>query len=127
VIRGIGIDAVSISEMQRLKEGPDNFYAYTFSARELKQAESGNTAQKLAGCFAAKEATFKAIARLLPKKTFDLRDIELLRDVDGSPHIALNDKTLTLIKTAQVDNVFVSITNENDLAIAFVVAEQATQ
>lgn len=127
MIRGIGVDAVNISEMQRLQDGPDNFYAYTFSARELKQAESGNTAQKLAGCFAAKEATFKAIARLLPEKTFDLRIIELLRNSDGSPYVALNSQTQALLKTAQVDNIYVSITNENDMAIAFVVAEQSAQ
>jgi phosphopantetheinyl transferase (holo-ACP synthase) len=41
--------------------------------------------------------------------------------------VALNSQTQALLKTAQVDNIYVSITNENDMAIAFVVAEQSAQ
>lgn len=123
MIRGIGVDAVSISEIERLKEGPDNFYAYTFSPRELQYASQRNTAQTLAGCFAAKEAVFKAVAYLMPNKTFDFRVIELLHNPDGSPYIFLNEETQELLRVVEVDRLFVSITNEEDLVIAFVVAE----
>ncbi|WP_172135391.1 4'-phosphopantetheinyl transferase superfamily protein [Adlercreutzia sp. ZJ473] len=123
MIRGIGIDAVTISEFERLLEGPDNFAGYTFTERELSQSEGGQRSQKLAGCFAAKEAAFKAIAPLLPERTFDFRLIELLRNEDGSPTIARNDKTLALLEDAAITNLHVSLTNEGDLAMAFVIAE----
>ena len=122
MIRGIGVDAVTISELERLLQGPDNFASYAFTVRERAQAVA-QPAQKLAGCFAAKEATFKAVAHLTSGKTFDFRDIELLRDKDGCPYIALNEATATVLKAAKVDALHVSLTNEQDMALAFVVAE----
>lgn len=122
MIRGIGVDAVTISELKRLLEGPDNFAAYAFTERERAQA-TAQPAQKLAGCFAAKEAAFKAVAHLTPDKTFDFRDIELLRGEDGCPYFALNEPTAAVLKAAGVDTLHVSLTNEQDTALAFVVAE----
>lgn len=124
MIYGVGVDAVTISELGRLLEGPDNFAAYTFTERERAQA-AGQPAQKLAGCFAAKEAAFKALARLIPDKTFDFRIIELLHNEDGSPYIAMNDATVEVLEAAGVERLHVSITDERDLAMAFVIAESS--
>lgn len=125
MIRGIGVDAVTVSELERLLEGPDNFASYAFTEQERNQAQAARTlmAQKLAGCFAAKEAAFKAIGHLAPHHPFDYRAIELLRDESGRPFISLNETTVDLLRTAGVDSLHVSLTNEQDLVLAFVVAE----
>ncbi|MEC4185250.1 holo-ACP synthase [Adlercreutzia sp. R21] len=125
MICGIGVDAVTISELKRLLEGPDDFASYTFSERERSQATM-QTAQKLAGCFAAKEAVFKAVAHLIPDKTFDFRFVELLRDKDGSPFIASNEVMADVLESAGVNALHVSLTSEQDMVLAFVVAESGT-
>ena len=81
-----------------------------------------DTAQVLAGKFAAKEATFKALARLTTEG-FDLRIVETLEDGSGAPHITLAGPLASVLAEADVTELLVSITNERDLATAIVLAQ----
>lgn len=120
---GIGIDAVSISEMARLDDMADGFSSRTFSQIELEQAATRrDRASFLAGNFAVKEAVFKAVAHLLPEGTFDLRAVSTIRRPDGSPHVPMEGAFAEICEGAGVSSVLVSITNEGDLAIAVAVA-----
>jgi phosphopantetheine--protein transferase-like protein len=125
MIRGIGIDTTTISEMagivDRLGEGA---LARMFTAGELAASHKAyNTAEYLASRFAAKEAVFKAVAHLLKEKYFDMRMVETFNDVDGSPYIKINDHLQDVINRAGVTNLLITITTEGDLATAFVLAE----
>lgn len=121
---GIGVDAVTISEIARLDREACAFSTHTFTIRELDEANrrSGGRASYLAGRFAVKEAAFKALAHLTPEKTFDMRIIETLTASDGSPQIQMTPALLRICKSAGVGSLLVSISNEGDLAIAFSVA-----
>ena len=126
---GIGVDAVTISEIERLDREADGFTRRTFSQREQEESEQRGAARAsyLAGRFAAKEAVFKALAHLTPEKTFDLRIVETLAAPDGSPQIQMTPALSHVCEKAGVDHILVSLTNESDLAIAFAAAVGATR
>ena len=124
VIKGIGIDAVDIEEMRRLCADMDgSFVRRTFTAAERAQAaECHDSAQTLAGKFAVKEATFKALAQLTTDG-FDFRIVETLEDDNGAPHITFAGRMAPVLEEAGVSELLVSITNERNLAIAIVLAQ----
>lgn len=122
MIRGIGIDTAVISEMADIARGRGA--ARMFTAAEL--ADSGAAADPaayLAKRFAAKEAVFKAVAHLLAEKSFDLRLVETLSRGDGSPCITTEGPLRGILQRAGVARLFVSLTTEEDMATAVVIAE----
>lgn len=125
MIRGIGIDMASISEMaavsKRLTEGA---LSRMFTANELAvYRNASNPFEYLATRFAVKEAVFKAVAHLLDAKHFDLRRVETLNHDDGSPYININGYLHDVLNRSGVSSLFVSITTEGNLVTAFVIAE----
>lgn len=132
MVRGIGIDAVSISEIEALchNEGggrdplSDPFVTYAFTDGEISEARArAHTFESLAGFFAVKEAAFKAVAHLTPQSTFDLRLVETRHMRDGAPKVIVGGQLRSILSDAGVTELLVSITNEGDLAIAVVLAQ----
>ena len=125
MIRNIGIDTTTISEMARISEGlGKGGLSRMFTAGELTASYGApDPAEYLATRFAAKEAAFKAVAHLLKEKHFDLRVIETLNHDDGSPYVNVTDGLRDVLNRAGVNNLHISITTEGDLATAFVIAE----
>jgi len=75
-----GIDLVKIKEFERnLKLGKDGFKKRVFTYSEIKQ---NPRTESLAGIFAAKEATIKAI-----DKKVDWKKIEVKKKTSGKPTI----------------------------------------
>ncbi len=131
MVKGIGIDMASISEIDRLAGGiagktaseQDAFVRRTFTPAELAAAlERHNPAEYLAGRFAAKEAVFKAVAPLT-EEGFEMRRVETLTRPDGSPYVNVGPELQTALDEAGVSELLVSITNEDDYAIAMVLAQ----
>lgn len=120
LVLGVGIDMVSISEMRETITRMDGvFEKHTFTASERAEAEKErDPAEYYAGRFAVKEATFKAAAHLLDEKAFDFRVVETLREADGRPRVKLCGELKELFQRAGIDDVLVSISNEQDMAIA---------
>ncbi len=125
MIKGIGIDAVSIQKTRLLLDDPAIGYAeYTYTQEELQGSlNAPDRAAYLAGRFAVKEAVFKALAPLTENGFFDLRCVTALNRKDGSPYVSVNGELKQVMKEAGVSNIHISITTEDDLAIAFAVAE----
>lgn len=127
MIRGIGIDTVSIREIQRYLEDKnlcDAYLRHTFTEAERKNVQDReNHAEYFAARFAVKEAVFKAIGHLLPEKRFDFRLVETLNTSDGCPYISITPELRQILNVASVVRLHVSITTEDDYATAFVIAE----
>lgn len=121
---GIGIDLVSVPELRKLDQRTKGaFSRRTFTDWELAEAElSQDSWVYLAGRFAVKEAVFKAVAHLLPEKAFDFRLVETLRQPDGSPQIVCSPALRAVLDSANVSGLLVSISNEEDFAVAIVQA-----
>jgi len=127
MIKGIGIDMVTISEMRDYIERFGNVFTNrTFTKNEAALSVlASDPSEYLATRFAVKEAVFKAIAHYTSKKGFDFRIVETLNEKDGYPFVQVNDKMQTLLDEAGVSKLHISISTENDLATAFIVAESS--
>lgn len=99
------------------------FAQHTFTRREQEEAEKApDKWSYLAGRFAVKEAVFKALAPLTSGKAFDFRIVETLRQADGSPAVTHDGPLREILRTACVDRLLVSISNEGGFAVAFAAA-----
>lgn len=147
MVIGIGVDMVCLSEFRGLCEnfghvpahatrnhgeelasetiGKTNaFVARAFSDAERAQAlERGDSVEYLAGRFAVKEATFKALSRQMHENPFDLRAIESLDDEDGAPYVVASERIAPMLTEAGASEVLVSISNEGDYVVAFALAQ----
>ena len=119
-ILGVGIDMVSISEIEELdKKTSGAFCKKTYTARELKDAVgASNYYEFLAGRFAVKEAVYKAICSRFPDVNFDFRKIETIKLQNGAPKFNPNEDILKILNTVRASDVLISISNQGDLAIA---------
>lgn len=124
MVRGIGIDSVDIEEMARLVGDERGAFARrTFTEAERAQACARHDAAAcLAGKFAVKEATFKALAHHTAEG-FDFRCVETLEDENGCPHVTLDGPLAPILAEAGVGELLVSITNERGVATAIVLAQ----
>ena len=139
MILGIGVDTADISRFETiLARGTDAFMMRTFTEAEREAAppereKTGEAAASLgtrryraeyfAARFAAKEAVFKAVAHLMPEKTFDLRMVETLHEENGRPYVSTDGAFGEVMKQTGVTKVHISITTEGHYATAFAIAE----
>jgi holo-[acyl-carrier protein] synthase len=128
-IVGVGVDAVSVDRFRRLLERRPRFAARCFTEGEQSDAVgSADRAQSLAARFAAKEAVMKALGTGIG--AFALTDVEVCRTFGkdatrNAPYVVLRGTAAELAGTRGAGRFHLSLTHTDDVAIAFVVAEQA--
>jgi holo-[acyl-carrier protein] synthase len=122
MVLGIGIDVVQVERIRRWKEVPGMFERY-FHPQEIETARRNgkNGVLSLAARFAAKEAFGKALGTGVGG--FSLRDIEVINDPHGKPELNLYGKARQVLDAFGGRRVLVSLTHEEDNAIAMVVIE----
>jgi len=88
MIRGIGIDIIEVSRIKRMMERyGDKFFQRILTEKEIAYCKGFvNSELHFAGRFASKEAYSKAIGTGI-SKDFRWKDIEILNDERGKPHI----------------------------------------
>lgn len=126
MIRGIGVDLTNIDDLRELMKvlSPGTLRRmFTEEEWETSLSRSDQTAY-LAGRFAVKEAVFKTMAPLLTEYELDLRRVETLDRLDGSPYIRINEAVAGAMVAACITHLHVSLTYGNNQVVAFVVAEQ---
>ncbi len=109
-IKGIGIDCVEIKRFKRFIGNPKHpFLKKVFFATELAYCFSyKNSAEHLAGLFAAKEA----VSKTLGVYSFPFAEIEIKHTKNGAPVAYRNSKKLP---------VKISITHTNSIACSVAV------
>ena len=123
MIKGIGIDTVTISEIGRFLDS-ETIARKVFTARENETAKlEDDPADYYSRCFATKEAAFKALDHLMGGDIFDFTMVETLHHKDGAPYINPSDELKSLLKKIGVDELLVSCTTEGDFCTAIVVAQ----
>jgi holo-[acyl-carrier protein] synthase len=122
----IGVDVVEVAQFRWLDYfGHKRFYERVFTPKEIKYCLSFKTpAPHFAVNFAGKEAVYKAINMFYDVR---LRDIEILRDEKGAPHVNLH------VNRCDVKNesegmflpleVKVSLSHSSSYAVAFAVVK----
>ena len=124
MIYGIGTDMIEISRIEKsLKR--KGFLTHVFSTPEIDAFSKRNdTAVKLAGCFAAKEAFSKALGTGL--RGFELNEVSVLRDDLGKPYFEFTGAA-EKIMTEHGLAAFVTISNTDTLALSSVVLESSAE
>ena len=111
VVVGVGIDLVDIARIAHAMRNP-RFVPKVLTEREEAYCKN---AQQVAGRWAAKEAVIKAVG--IPML---MRDIEILNDPLGQPHVVIRDLRFDSARL----RVFVSLTHEKTHAAGVAVVER---
>ncbi|MDB6096948.1 MAG: acpS [Francisellaceae bacterium] len=124
-IIGIGTDLVKIERIDNvLKKYGIRFAKHILSNNELLRYSQMGTYKKqvhfLAKRFAAKEAFVKALGTGVSEGVI-LKDIEILHDGLGKPSIHCLHITETKLREKNIQTIHLSLSDEKDYALAFVV------
>ena len=111
MIVGIGTDIVSVERIKGAME-KENFMTKLFSEEERKYLDSP---ERVAGRWAAKEATAKALSVNLT-----WRDVEVLNYEDGKPYLRFAEN----VDFEPDLTVHLTISHEREYAVAVVIAER---
>ena len=115
---------VDIIEIPRIKQTLDR-YGQRFLNRIFTPDEIAychGRAPNLAGRFAAKEATMKALGTGV--RGVSWKDIEVVRADSGAPSVKLHGRAEKRAEHLQVSDISLSISHSREYAVAFVVAQR---
>ena len=124
MIHGIGTDIVSVARMQaNLDRYGDRFARRILGEHEYEQYRGVfHPARFLAKRFAVKEAMAKALGTGLSDGVH-LRQICVQNDERGKPRLTYSGRAAALCREARICQSHVSISDEAQYAVAFVVLE----
>jgi holo-[acyl-carrier protein] synthase len=122
MVKGIGVDIIEIARVRRsIEQGGSLFLDKVFTPREIAYCTARQNAyQHYAARFAAKEAVSKALSTGWAGE-FRWKDVEVMNDPSGQPHIAFSGK---LGETLTAVSVFVSLSHSESHVVAMVVIEE---
>ena len=125
MIVGVGTDIVAVSRMQEsLAQYGDRFAKRILSASEFEQFSSHVApANFLAKRFAAKEALVKALGCGF-RDGISMKHIVVDNDELGKPFIVLNGEAASRSERLGVGELFLSLADEAEYAIAYVIASK---
>ena len=125
MIFGIGTDIVNIRRIKEMKS-LQTFAEKILSDKELTFYNQINDEKKimyLSKQFAAKEAFSKAVGTGISGKV-NFRAISILRDSNGKPFFEFDDVLKKLLSDLGIIQSHVSLSDERDYAIAYVILEK---
>ena len=111
-----GIDLIKIDRFKDLITN-ERFMNDNFNINEINYIN--NNIETLSGLFSAKEALLKALKKGI--NNYSLKDIEVIHDDNNAPDIILHNDLYDLYKDY---NISVSISHDNDYAVAIVLIEK---
>lgn len=121
-IYGIGVDQVDLNRIKKLLDKSEKkFLKRCFTEQEIKYAKRfSDPSKRLGARFAAKEAVMKSLGK--GWREISWKDIEITGG--GKPTINTFGRASLAIKENNIDNIHISLSHENDNAIAFAVSEK---
>ena len=124
-ILGIGTDIVKNSRIKKLLKSK-KFINRIFTKNEIKKSKKiNNKTNYFSKKFSAKEAFVKSLGTGIAKG-INFKDITISNNLNGKPKIILSSKVNKFIKkniTKKKINIFVSISDETEYSISFVIIE----
>lgn len=120
----MGIDIVHIPRIREsMRSFKGRFEERMFTAGEVDYARRDGTQhepERLAARFAAKEAAIKALS--LSEAGVDWRELEVVRQDDGSCRLALHGKALEIARANGIATALVCLSHDGEYAAAVVAA-----
>ena len=122
MILGLGNDIVEIHRIKSALEKNPRFLSRVFTTKEQEYFVSRKMKiESIAGGFAAKEAVSKAIGTGF--RDFSMKDIEVLRDLNGKPFVMLHENALKAANQKGIKEFHISISHSREFAFAVAAAE----
>ena len=124
-IHGIGTDIVSIERIRTaLARHDERFARKVLSDAELAKYETLNDgAAYVAKRFAAKEAFFKALGEA-PSSANTWHQLSVVNDAAGRPSLLCGALLAALLEARKISSTHVSLSDEREHAVAFVILEK---
>ena len=124
MIKGIGTDLIELDRIARVHyENGDRFLHKLFTDAERDYfARWADPVPRIAGRFAAKEATMKALGTGWSDGV-RWRDIEVLRQQAGAPEVILHGRCREIFDSLGAAQIHCTITHSRDYAMAMVIFE----
>ena len=124
MIYGVGTDVVEVSRIAKaLERFGDGFAKKILSPEEFLVFQKNNLKENfLAKRFAAKEAFAKALGTGF-REDVNVKSIVVINNELGRPDIKLNKNVARLLKEKKIKSCHLSISDEKNIAAAFVVLE----
>ncbi|TCS39812.1 holo-ACP synthase [Reinekea marinisedimentorum] len=121
-MKGIGTDIVQVSRIRSsLEKQGERFVSRILTeAEQVVYAQRNKPANFVANRFAAKEAISKALGTGIAAG-IRFTDIEVLPNERGAPRVALYGEAAARLTELQATDIHLSISDEKDYAVAFVV------
>ena len=117
-----GVDIIEIPRIKKtLDRYGERFLKRIFTPDEI--AYCRGRSPNLAGRFAAKEATMKALGTGV--RGVGWKDIEVIRAESGAPSVKLHGRAMARAEMLKVSELSLSISHSREFAVAFVVAQRA--
>lgn len=125
MIVGIGTDIVEVSRIEAsLAKFGDDFAKRILAAEEWAQyQQTKQSARFLAKRYASKEAFSKAMGTGL-REPVSLQNIAITHDALGKPLFSLQPELQAVVDANEITQTHLSISDEKNLAVAFVVLER---
>ena len=126
MIYGIGVDLVRVARIAAAMERHgDRFLTRIFTPREIEHCQGKTwTVNGFALRFAAKEAFSKALGVGLRQGGIRWLEVEVLPDPRGKPEIFVSGRAEKLCREAGITGMHLTLTDEDDRALAVVVIEK---
>jgi holo-[acyl-carrier protein] synthase len=126
MIYGIGVDLVKVARVAAaLERHGDRFLQRIFTPQEIALCQGKvRAASMLAMRFAAKEAFSKALGVGLRQGGIRWREVEVVPDPRGKPEFLVTGRAAELCAEAGITGMHLTLTDENDQALAVVVLEK---
>ena len=120
---GIGTDICAVSRIEKAIQ-KEHFYERVFLEEERAYLEKKENAraQSAAAMFAAKEAVAKALGTGFIRGIMPWT-IEVTHDENGKPGVVLHGAAKEKLESIGGERIFLSLTHEGDMAMAFAVIE----
>ncbi len=125
MIKGIGLDLVSVERMRRFyRRWGERGLERVFTARELAYcARHQDPAPSLAARFAAKEAFYKAVGTGWGAGGA-LVEVEVRRPSHGDPDLAVRGRAAEALARVGAEHIHLTLTHTGDTAAAVVILER---
>jgi len=126
MIYGIGIDLVKVARIAAaIARYGERFLNRVFTPREIAHCQGRrNSDSAFALRFAAKEAFSKALGVGLRRGGIRWREVEVVPNPRGKPELAVSGRAAELCAAAGITGLHLSLTDENDQALAVVILEK---
>lgn len=120
----IGTDICNPKRIEKVyKKFGTKFLKRIFTPAEIDEINNlsknkKNFFQRIAARFAAKEAVAKVLGTGIGEH-LSFQDFSIQRDVKGVPRVLLNERSQKLLESLNLNEIKLSISHEENLAIAF--------